>query len=497
MKPLNLRALPALLVTGTWLLSACASIVDNDPAQHVRGEPVTETAVLPAAWSSRLQSVASKAPDGGTTSFWAGFSDPDLNQLIEAARENAPDIRVAQANIRQARAGVELARARLRPSLGLGGRAAYQRDSAEAQLFTAPEGVPGGGFEIPLEYETYGLSATASWEPDVWGRNSLLIESAQYQVAAAEAQADATLLSLESEVARTYIALRELQARADLLDQSLDLLQENLSLSQQLEAKGLGSEFNTVQVQADLSTLRAQRSALASATIAQGYALSTLTGEAPQAISALLDRDRARIPTYEGDIPGGLPSDLLLRRPDIRAARASVLSERNEDKAEALNRLPSFPLTLEGGLAALDPTDLISWDARRGLISAAFNWPIFQGGRLDAQQDLEAGQTDAAEARYDAALLRSLGDVESAFEQLISNRAQLAFLRDAVAARTRVRDLAQLRFQSGLDSQFRVLEAESALLSARDALATAEAGKATAIITIRAALGGDWEPTDQ
>lgn len=494
MKTLTSQSLKTLILVGAIFMSGCASIldIDNDPTTDVPGKPVTDTAVLPDAWSARLQSVSVNNPDTQSQMFWAGFSDPDLERLIQSALQNAPDIREAQANIRQARARAELARARLRPAFGLGGQASYQRDSAEAQIFGVPQNGGGGGFEIPLDYDRYGLTATASWEPDIWGRNALGLASAQYAIEAAEAQADGTLLSLESEVARTYVALQEVQARSDVVEQSLALLRESLSLSEQLEEQGLGSEFDTVQIRADVAALRAQRDALVSATIAQGYALSVLTGEAPQAISVLLDRDEAPIPHYQDDIPGGLPSELILRRPDLRVVRASVLSERTQDKAEDLNRLPSFPLTLKGGLAALDPSNLISADARRGLISAAFNWPIFQGGRLDAQRDLEMAETDAAEARYDAAILRALGDVEQAFEQLISARSQRGRLREAVEARVRVRDLAELRFKSGLDSQFRVLEAESALLTARDALITAKAAEATALITIRAALGGDW-----
>lgn len=483
----------SLLCPLLLLLSACASVDGRPPDAAV----ISDTAVMPAAWSDTVRAVEANTAEG----FFAGFDDPDLLALVRASVASTPSIREAQSRIRQARAGVSLAEARRRPTLGLGGNVTRQRTSEAGDPFQqafggndSQGGNQGGGpdIAIPLEQTTYALNATAAWEPDVWGRDAWRVESAALRVEAAQAAAAGVALSLQSETARTYLSLRSVQESLDLIDANLQLLRDNLDLTRLLEDQALASEFDRVQVEADIAALLAQRESLESQAITLGYALSVLTAQAPQSLDQLLVEADASLPDFRGGVEAGLPSTLLLRRPDLRRARAELLAARADIEAAELNRLPSFSLTGEGGLLSLTLESLISEEARRGLLSAAFNWPVFQGGRLEAERALERADESVEVAQYDRAILEALSDVETAFEQYVSAGRRVRQLEDAVAKRARVLELAELRYRSGLDDQFRVLSARRNLLTAQDAQLAARSDRAAALVRIHAALGGDW-----
>ena len=474
----------ALIAT---LLAACSSIPEPPPD----GVVLTDTAVLPVAWTERLRSERDLLGGPVPQTVWVGFDDADLLRLVTAAITDTPDIRAAQARIRQARAAVAIAEARRRPSLSLSSTVSRDRASEEAQIFPMTPGMD-GGFEIPLETDSYGVTATASWEPDVWGEEALRVASAELTADAAEAAATAVALSLQSETARTYIQLRGAQARLGVLGRNIELLEENRRLTDLLVGRDLSPRFDLVQVEADLEALRAEVVAVEATAVARGYALSTLTGQPPQAIDDLLLDDVADIPAYSGGIAPGLPSDLLLRRPDLVQAGLELRATRLDVEAEELNRLPTFSLTGEGGLLSMTLEALISEDARRGLLSVALNWPVYQGGRLNALREQAEATEDLASANYDAAILIALRDVEQAFEEYVAANRRLTRLDRAVSRREEVLELAELRFRSGLDSQFRVLEAQTALLNARTSRVDASQAAAEAIVRINAALGGYW-----
>ena len=469
----------ALLLSAA-LLCGCTTLADMPE----RAAVATDTAVMPATWTEASRATLARHDGVVPATLWAGFDDPDLDALTRAAISSTPDVRAAQARIREARSRVAIAEAARRPRLGASGSAARSRTSGESGIGQ----IPG----IPLIANEYSVGGSATWEPDVWGRLALGVDAAEAGLAAAQSDARAVALSLQSEIGRNYVTLREAQESLAVLRDTLALLEESLRLTDLLVGQELAPEFDRVQIEADIASLRSQAEGLRAQAVTLGYALSVLSGEAPKALDRLLSRPEAGVPSYSAGLPDLLPSELLLRRPDIERARQQLLAADLELAAEDLNRLPSFSLLGEAGMLSQMIDSLIDWDARRWLISAAFDWPVYQGGRLQAQREGAEARVDQAVAAYDGVVLKALGDVEGALERYIAAKRQAGALATAIDRRTRVLDLAEMRYRSGLDSQFRVLEAQRALLDARSAAVAARAREATALIDLNAAIGGSW-----
>ena len=216
-----------------------------------------------------------------------------------------------------------------------------------------------------------------------------------------------------------------------------------------------------------------------------------MTGQALEATNDLTSGS-GNIPDYSSGIPAGLPSTLLTRRPDLRAASARLQAARAQSDADDLNRLPSFSLTGDGGLLSTTLDTLISTDARRGAISGILGWPIFQGGALAAQREASDAEVLIAEAQYDAAILRAFSDVEGALSRYVAAERAMRRLDDGIDDRKRIVDLRDLRFKAGLDNQFLVIEAQTQLLELRLARVQAQATSALAIVDLFSALGGEW-----
>ena len=475
MKRLALTSLAVLVLAG------CRSIPER-PADF---SPATDTAVVPAEWSSRLRAEAARLERAPSDTLWGGFGDPDLSALVLEALESNPDVREAAARIREARASVRLARAALRPTVGTSAGYSRSRSSRESvQGFAIPD-------EVTPEFDEWDIGGTSSWAPDLWGRGFLEELAAERQLEVTEAEAEGTLLLLQSETARTYLSLRAAQERLDVLEASLELAREQVKLTELLAAQELSSGFELLQAEARVSSVLADREDAQSQVVTLGYALATLVGRAPVEVDALVTASRP-VPSYRDGIPAGVPSDLLARRPDLRQARASLLAAVATSDAEDLNRLPTFSLTGDGGLTSILLDNLFTADARRGLLGATLNWQAYTGGRLRAERDVADAREDQAAAAYDRAVLAALEDLETAFENYVSTGRRQAALRVLEGQRRELVELAELRFRNALDSQFQVIEAQENLLAARRSLVDAREAEAITLVDINLALGGWW-----
>lgn len=473
----------SLVISG--LLTACASV----PERPSHSEILTDTAKVPADWTDRTQNIISRLGNDAPDTVWEGFNDPSLPLLVQQAITATPSAREAQARLILARTRSDLDQARLRPSLSVGSVATRERSSLEGPQFTnlPPQFVD---FVEP-EIDVFSLSASASWEPDIWGRRALEVQSAQFSVEAAAAQRDATLLSLQADTARTYIQLRSVQTRASITREALELLEETQKLTLLLQDQDLVSALDELQVSASIDARLSELATLEGQEVEFLLSVATLTGQALEATNDLTSGS-GNIPDYSSGIPAGLPSTLLTRRPDLRAASARLQAARAQSDADDLNRLPSFSLTGDGGLLSTTLDTLISTDARRGAISGILGWPIFQGGALAAQREASDAEVLIAEAQYDAAILRAFSDVEGALSRYVAAERAMRRLDDGIDDRKRIVDLRDLRFKAGLDNQFLVIEAQTQLLELRLARVQAQATSALAIVDLFSALGGEW-----
>lgn len=473
----------SLVILG--LLTACAST----PERPSQSEILTDTAKVPADWTDRTQNIISRLGNDAPDTVWEGFNDPSLTRLVQQAIMATPSAREAQARLILARTRYDLAQARLRPSVALRSGATRERSSLEGPQFT---NLPPQFVEfIEPEIDVFSLSASASWEPDIWGRRVLEVQSAQLSVEAAAAQRDATLLSLQADTARTYVQLRSVQTRESITREALELLAETQKLTRLLQDQDLANALDELQVSASIDARLSELATLEGQQVELLLSVATLTGQTANATDDLTSGS-VNIPGYSRGVPAGLPSTLLTRRPDLRAASARLQAARAQSDADDLNRLPSFSLTGDGGLLSTTLDTLISTDARRSAIGAALGWPVFQGGALAAQREASDAEVLIAEAQYDAAILRALSDVEGALSRYVAAERAMQQLDSGVDDRERIVDLRELRFKAGLDNQFLVIEAQTQLLELRLARVQAQATSALAIIDLFAAVGGEW-----
>lgn len=472
-----MRHLLKLGLLASLSLSGCAHMGSQE-RDAIKIDSYVET-----DWSKRTLSISAEDDNASLSSFWTNFEDPILVDLVDEVIISNPAIAEAQARIREARAVIGVVSSQSKLQLNAVSSVGRERLSLNG---------PGPQGTIPnfdLEQSFLSLGGVAAWEPDIWSKTELNVAASEARAEAAEALERAVKVSLRAETARIYIRLRAAEADQNLIESEIATLEETKRLTQLLVDAGTIADFDLLQIEARLKSLEVERVQITQQIKLLRYGLATLLGRAPSNLPAGVVAT-GLIPKYEKGIPAGLPSDLLYQRPDVIAARLSLIATATEQDAVSLNGLPTFSLTGDGGLLATGLNVLIDGDARRGLVSAAFNWPILSGGRLSAEREIADARTAAAQASYDQTLLQSLNDVETAFERYASAGETLLKIDQLAGIQSKVKTLAEMRYREGADSQFRALEAQSVLLAIERQDAVIQAARSIAAVDIFTALGG-------
>ena len=429
--------------------------------------------------------------------WWTAFDDPVLNALIERAKSGNLDVRQAAARVEEARAQERVVRARGGPSLNASAQAGYTRlseNALPAGLANLGGGQAGGGSPIGLpgeDFATFQVGFDASWEIDLFGGQRRADEAAAARTEAAEwSQRDAEV-TLAAEVARTYLQFRALQRRIALADATLASKREALEFVKVRTAHGLVTTVDERRQQQDIEHLAAQREDLLAETNARVHALGTLLGLAPTALDVELSQPGAPGPAIV-DVPAGLPSELLRRRPDIRAAERRLAAATADVGVATADLYPKLSLTGALQLVSRSLATLLESDSLFANAAGRLSAPLVGGGK---RETVALRQTQANEAliAYEAAIVGALRDVEDALTRLDADRRRIAELRDSAAAAQDAADTAQVRQRHGLVPMTEVLEAHQSWLADRDALAQAEAAAAQDEIALYKALGGGWD----
>ncbi|HEY6842811.1 MAG TPA: efflux transporter outer membrane subunit, partial [Thermoanaerobaculia bacterium] len=403
------------------------------------------------------------------------FGDPTLRALIDEALRNGFDVQIAAARVEEARAEYGIAGSQRFPNINY--QAAYEY--GHTSTFATPSDATGG---III------ANANASWELDLWGRIRRLNEAARAQYLATEEAQRGVLLSLISEVASAYFDLRELDAQLDIAKRNTEAFRGTADLFRRRLEGGTASGLDTARAEALLATESAQIPLLEQAIVAKENQIDLLLGRNPGPIERGLTLDQQPLPP---SIPAGLPSALLMRRPDIRQAEQElVAANANIGVAEAAF-YPTLSLTgLLGGQSPELGTLLGSgknWNVAAGLLG-----PIFNAGRLTSQRRLAIAQFEEARAFYERDITAALGEVSSdlvanqKFAQAEADRARAVDLdREAVR-------LATMRYQSGFSAYFEVLDAQEQLLAAETSVAQIRHDRLVTLANLYRALGGGW-----
>ncbi|MCF8709620.1 efflux transporter outer membrane subunit [Rhizorhapis sp. SPR117] len=405
--------------------------------------------------------------------------------MIAQADANSPDVRVAQARLREARANRDaIAGARL-PRLNASGAATTNRVSENGQI---PIGnIPG----FPRDYDLYDAGFDASWEIDLWGHAARQTEAASARAQAAEAEQRSVLVSLHAEIAQSYVDLRAAQAllasaKADALAQD-----QLARLTQQRFEAGESSRSDYIRAESRARAAAAQAPVLEADIRAAAYRIALLVGQPPEAMNDPL-LGNAPIPTPPADIAMGLRSDMLRRRPDIQAAERRLAAATADVGVATAELFPRFSLIGSIGQQARTPGDLTDNASMRFQFGPSLHWPIFSGGAIRAQIRGADARADAAAANYEKAVLTALNESETAANRLKNTAETLMQSLAARDAQQQALGFAEQRYRSGEENRLSLLQAQSTYAETQKALSQAQAAHVRAAISLYKALGGGW-----
>lgn len=432
---------------------------------------------LPPAWKESAPRPAATEP------WWRVYGDPVLERLIEEALAQNTDVLVAAARVDEARALLGETRSALRPEVGANASAGRLRSSAATG--TLPPGAP-------RERDNYRATLDLSYEIDVFGRLRAASDAARADLAASEAVRDAVRLALTARVASSYYGLTALDAQVDLTRRALQLRDEALALQSRRREAGLISDFDLRQLEAETATVRAQLPPLERDRELEEAALAALLGRAPRAVleDAVARTALAADAPSAVAVPSGLPSELLLRRPDLVEAEQRLVAANARVAVARSAHFPSIRLTGLLGSESAELGDLFTGPAGIWSAVAALAQPIYAGGRLQAQREAAEARERAALAQYQGAVRDAFREVRQALSAQVRARQSFEAQAARVDALAETLRLARLRYASGVSSQLDVLDAERGLLAAQTARIEALRAQRAAVADLYRALGG-------
>ena len=422
--------------------------------------------------------------------WWKAFGDSTLDWLMAEAQQSAPDLAEAEARLREARALQGIAVAAEYPVVN--GSAAYDRTRGSANV---PIGVPPGGLG-PGEYgNLWQAGFDASWEIDIFGGRRRAVESADAAYQAAVADRADVELSLLAEVARSYVELRGAQRELAVARENLAIQQDSLHLTQAQFDAGLSSRLDLARAKAQVADTEAAIPSFENEERASIYRIGALIGRPPEDLVLELNATQP-IPQADSEVPPGLPSDLLRRRPDIRAAERRIAAANARIGVAKADLYPHFSLTGAAGLESLKASSFPTASSSYFSVGPGVSWLIFDADKVRFEISAEEARTDGNVAAYQRTVLTALRDVETALVARARTMERQRRLADEVEADKQAVGLATQLYAEGLTDFLSVLDSERSLDAAQDKLAQTDRDSALALIALYKALGGGWEMSE-
>lgn len=489
---------------------------------------------LPEQWSGAAPGAATTQP-AELAQWWTVFDDPVLNGLVERAVRSNRTLRAAAARVGAARAQRAIAGADLWPQVEAAGSHAHEGDSRnrrpvkprdswgrrlrEAAVDEATDESFNGSFDAaefvgdvasgplsdvltgkndarlgPRGLNRFALGLDASWEIDVFGRVRRSQEAAAADAAAAEEDYRDVLTILLFDVARTYVEARGYQQRIAIARENITAQQQTLRLARFQCDGGFGSELDVAQAKTQVASTRAALTLLETSFRHTIHQLSLLLGEVPDATLTELCRE-APIPPAPPEIPLGLPSDLLRRRPDIRRSERRLAAATARIGVATADLFPRFSLTGAFGSESHDVRHILDSRSLFGSVGPAVSWPVFTGGRTRANIEVRNAVQQQALAEYEETILTALQEVEDTLCAYRSERVRYDYLAEAVAAARRAVSLATAQYNEGVSDFLAVVDSERSRHAAEDRLVQSQTALTLQTIRLFKALGGGWDST--
>ncbi|MFB6248591.1 MAG: efflux transporter outer membrane subunit [Salinibacter sp.] len=496
------RLLPqiaALLLAGGLVLAGCSMTPSMPAPEAERTLPET---FAPAPGDTTLPAAAADTARYDAQRWWTAFGDSTLTALVDTALAANLDLASARARVEELAAQFRIARAPLFPSVNANGQYNYQNQPANTGIGGAIGGGDGDGngnappdggqqqaFPNRFEFATYQATLGLSYELDFWGRVRSQRKAALSQYFATAADLQTARLSVISQTISTYFQVASLQRQVALGRQAVDLLEQRLAITQDRYARGLTPSFQLFSVRQSLETARSEQPPLESQLYDARSRLSTLLGRF--AGTNLLPDSIA--PSLElSPVPAGLPADLLMQRPDVRAGALRLEAARQQIGVARAEMLPSLSLTGTGGTQSSSLASLVNIDQRFANFVAQLTAPLFQGGRLRANIDAAEARYKQQAAAYENTVLTAFREVKAALVAYDKQRQRLQTVRDQVASARATFRAQRDRYERGIGDVLSLLDAERGLVQAQTRLAVARRAAVNARLTLHRALGGTW-----
>jgi NodT family efflux transporter outer membrane factor (OMF) lipoprotein len=445
----------------------------------------------PSATQSPEESlVVTKEP---LVEWWQTLDDPQLVHFIDLAVQNNFDLRIAVARVREVRAFRKGTAAGLYPRIDMAANFIRQRGSENA--FGPNPSLAQAGLG-DLEGNVYQAGFDAGWEIDIFGGIRRAVEAADARLDAAIENRRDVLVTITAEVAIIYLELRGNQRRMAVAENNIRIQKDTLDFVEKRYRTGLGSELAVVQARSQLRATESFVPTLKAAIRAGAYQLGVLTGQMPAMALTELQSTKP-LPLPPKLVPVGLPSDLLLRRPDLRRAERQLAASTSDIGTARADLFPRFFLTGSYGYDSTSLSDLFTWSSRTWSLGPTVRWPVFQGGRIRANIEATEARNEAALARYEQAVISALAEVESALAGYVEVQEERRKLAESVQASVRAVELAKNLYELGLSDFLTVLDADGRLTLVEDRLVVSEITMVTRLIQVYKALGGGWEKFEE
>jgi outer membrane protein, multidrug efflux system len=456
-------------MTLEWAASLAVLAALSCCAGHRPAIPADAAVTTPASWRTETAGEGQLDLD-----WWKSFGDPELTALVETVQANNVDLRLAALRVTQAEAEVRLAHAQRLPDVVAGGTHLRDRDVNP-------------GFGVPEQQDASEILLSVSYDLDLFGRLKSANRAAAAALLATRAARDDARLTVTAQAVRMYVDLMTLDERLTILRRTLDARAKSLQVTTRRARAGYASQLDLAQAEADYRATEAMIPGAELSITRTEDAVRVLLGQNPGDVQRGQSLADLSVPA----IPAGLPSALLRRRPDLFEAEEELVATDHSLDAARAAFMPDFQLSGSIG----DVWSTLIRDAPIEIFSLAGSAlaPIFDSGRLRAQEDAVAAQRDAAAFVYRKVALRAFAQVEDALaatRRIGEQRAALEAQRDQLH---RTLQLATARYRAGYASFLDQLDAERGLLAAELAVAQARGDQLAAIISLYLALGGGWD----
>jgi len=474
---------PVLLLAVAGLVGCAVGPNYKRPSVDV---PVTYRGSTPASPGADAQSepakpnpseIASEKQSLGDEKWWEVFQDRELQGLIRTALKNNYDVRIAAARVLEARAQLGITRADQLPSLSAGGNITSQQ---------SPKIGP-----IPAYEVTQGeLAASAAWNLDFWGKYRRATEAARANLLANEWAQKAVMATLVANLATSYFQLRQLDLELEISKRTLSSRKDSLQLTQTLEQTGINSLLDVRQSEQLVYTAATEVPDFERQIAQEENAISILMGNNPGDIPRGLKLTQQ---PHAPEVPAGLPSSLLERRPDIREAEENLVAANAQIGVARAAYFPQISLTGTAGFESPALTNLFTGPAGLWNLAGSFTQPIFEGGRLKSNVRLAEAQREQTILTYQETIQGAFRDVSNALIAYRKNRELRIQQEHLFESAQDAAHLSRARFDAGTTDYLEVLTNETNSFSAELGLAQAQANELLALVQIYLALGGGWQ----